>query len=162
MKKKNKLGQEEMVGFALIIILVAVILVVFLSMSLKKSRDEVKSYEVSGFIQSFLQYTTNCEIDSEYLSIQKLIAECEKSEDQKCENINQECCRVLATTLEGLLEESWEFGEERLVKGYELNILVDDVALISISNGETGEDFNRKGDSQFLPKGENIYFTVYY
>ena len=49
MKSKDKLGQEEMIGFVLIIILVAIIILVFLSFSLKKPvKDNVESYEVES------------------------------------------------------------------------------------------------------------------
>jgi len=59
--KYNKKAQEEMVGFALIIIVVAVILLVFLSIGLRKDgREDVESYEVASFIQSLLQYHTSC------------------------------------------------------------------------------------------------------
>src|SRR3989338_7985995 len=56
-----KRSQEEMVGFALIIILVSIILLVFLAFSLSKSKTEsTESYEVNSFLQSTLQYTTAC------------------------------------------------------------------------------------------------------
>ena len=74
---KNKYGQEEMVGFALIMIIVAIILLIFLSFSLGKSEKEtVESYEVESFIQSMSQYTTDCRDNLEYVSIQKLIFDC--------------------------------------------------------------------------------------
>ncbi|MBI2057207.1 hypothetical protein HYT91_03060 [Candidatus Pacearchaeota archaeon] len=62
MLNKNKIGQEEMVGFALIIILVSVILLVFLAFSLNKPKTEAtESYEVNSFLQSSLQYTSSCQ-----------------------------------------------------------------------------------------------------
>ena len=77
-KITSKKAQEEMVGFALIIIIVAVILLVFLAISLNKSKKEdLGDNEVNSFIQSFLSYTTSCgEYSDSYYSIQKLITEC--------------------------------------------------------------------------------------
>ena len=78
----NKKGQEEMVGFALIIIIVAVILLVFLGISYRTSKTvEINSYEVEGFIQSFLQTTSSCEGAREFLSVKDLIFSCHDVED---------------------------------------------------------------------------------
>ena len=59
----KKVGQDEMVGFGLIIILVAIIFIVFISIYIRKPTEKVNDYEANSFIQSVLQYTTNCEED---------------------------------------------------------------------------------------------------
>lgn len=180
MKKKNKLGQwkkskfspaslissrkaqEEMVGFALIIILVAIILLVFLSSSLKKSQQEnVEDYEVNSFIQSFLQYTTECEKNSENLPIQRLIFECEK--EARCDD-ESDSCEVLSTTLKEIIEESWAVGEENPVKGYELEILSNGQQVLPLMK-EGEETTNYKTSVQdFAKSGDlvEIFFTAYY
>ena len=67
MEIKRKKAQEEMVGFALIIILVAVILLIFLGFSLRdQEKETIESYEVESFIQSFLQYTSDCRDNLEF------------------------------------------------------------------------------------------------
>ena len=60
-KQKNK-GQEEMVGFALIVIIVAIILLVIIGLSLgtRGNREAVQSYEAESFLSAALQYTSNC------------------------------------------------------------------------------------------------------
>ena len=78
--KIKKKGQEEMLGFALIIIIVAVILLVFLGFSLRGSQKQgVESYEADSFMQAFLQYTTDCaeNYETDYLDIQDLVFECD-------------------------------------------------------------------------------------
>ena len=157
----NNRAQEEMVGFSLIIIIIAVILLIFLSFSLKKDNtEEVSNYEVEGFIQSVLHYTTECNDGSEYLSIQKLISEC-NSANQKCEN-GEFACTVLEETIKPMLEESWKIGEKWPNKGYEFKIESESKGILLIQEGDlTG---NSKGGVQdFAVRGEGIYvlFTVY-
>ena len=162
---KNKKAQEEMVGFALIIIVVAVIILIFLGFSLRSPEKEtVESYEVESFIQSFLQYTTECRNNIEALSIQKLIFVCNDNPSNQCLDVKNSCS-VLNTELENMLKESWKVGENRPVKGYELNIISDSriEPLVSITEGEiTG---NSKGSIQEFFKGGSlieITFKAYY
>ncbi|MBU4116158.1 MAG: hypothetical protein KKG94_00235, partial [Nanoarchaeota archaeon] len=72
-----KRSQEEIVGFALIIIIVAVILLIFLGFYLRAPQKEIiESYEIESFIQSFLQYTSDCESNLEFLPVKNLIFAC--------------------------------------------------------------------------------------
>lgn len=160
-RRMIKKAQEEMVGFALIIIIVAVILLVFLGFSLSSSKkDTVESYEAESFIQTLLQYTTECRGDLEYLPVQKLIFSCYEGEE--CVN-GKKSCEVLNSTLEGILEQGWGVGEESPVKGYELRIISETEEILDMRKGNiTG---NSKGTSQQFVKGGDtidIFFTVYY
>ena len=159
-KLTSKRGQEEMVGFALIIIIVAVILLVFLPVSLNKSKKEaLGENEVNSFIQSFLSYTTSCaEYSDNYYSIQKLITECINYEDNCLDG--RKTCDVLNSTLEGILEESWPVGENTPIIGYELIITVNDVPLIFFEQGN--KTFNSKGALQPFPHSIDVFFTAYY
>ena len=157
--KKNKHGQEEMVGFILIIVIVAVILLIFLGLSIKKPQKQaVESYEVEGFIHGFLQYTTDCRDNSnlEYLPIRKLILACDNSE--RCLD-NRNTCNVLRDTLTEIVKESWRTGQERPVKGYELNITLQNKEFSLKEGNFTG---NSKGAVQLLVRNIDVYFTVYY
>jgi len=158
---KFKKAQEEMIGFALIIILVAVILLAFLGFSLSKpQQDLINNYEVENFMQAFLQYTvTDCE-DSGYLSVQDLIFECNL--DETCSD-TKSSCEVLNDTLKGILKETWPIGEDRPNKGYELNIDTTDNPILSISEGNKTNSY--KGASQVLSKRRtdfNIVFKAYF
>jgi len=159
-KIMNKRGQEEMVGFALIIIIVAVILLVFLAVSLNKSKKEVLGdNEVNSFIQSCLSYTTSCaEYSDEYYSIQKLITECVNYENNCLDG--RTTCDVLNSTLEDILKESWPVGENTPVIGYEFFITVNDEVLIFFEEGN--KTLNNKGSPQAFPHSIDIYFTAYY
>ena len=161
MKRKNKSGQEEMVGFALIIILVAVILLIFLGFALRSPQKEsVENYEVNSFIQGFLQYTSDCRDNLEYLSIQKLIFDC--NDHEMCLD-GRNTCDVLNSTLTGIVEESWKIEGDRPIKGYELKISSNEEEILLIKNGNlTG---NYKGSAQDFSRSGNsveIFFTAYY
>ena len=149
-----KRSQEEMVGFALIIILVSIILLVFLAFSLNKSKTEsTESYEVNSFLQSTLQYTTACQTSSgikKFESIQDLVFECDIKE--KCSN-NENTCEVLNKTLTDILKESWPIGEDRPNKGYELIINTKDELTLNIQEGNLTN--NCKGSSQSFYKSKS-------
>lgn len=61
-----------MVGFGLIIVIVAIIFIVLISLYIKKPTEELSDYEIDSFIQSALQYTTTCEDASGNQTLQKL------------------------------------------------------------------------------------------
>lgn len=157
----QKRAQEEIIGFALIIILVAVILLVFLGISLNKDSDEsVQSYEVENYIQSFLQYTTDCSDSRGFHSIKDLVFECQIK--QICID-KRETCDVLNSTLKDISEASWDVGEETPLKGYELEIISTDGELVYFKEGNG--TFNSKGSSQEFSKSGvsiGVYFTAYY
>jgi len=157
---KSKKSQEEMLGFALIMIIVAVALLVFLSFSIGKAQKEnVENYEVENFIQAFLQYTTDCAktYEPNYLSIQKLIIEC--SNQGTCLD-SQSSCEVLEAELKEIVEKGWE---GRPVQGYELGIWATEKKIMHLEQGNKTKDY--KGAMQeFSKAGEliNITFTAYY
>lgn len=156
---KKKKAQEEMVGFALIMIVVAVILLMFVAFSLRNPQKEtVESYEVESFIQAFLQYTTDCAEGYEpvYYPVRKLITAC-KNKDI-CSD-GEDTCEVLNSTLREIIEESWQVGPETPIKGYELEIISDNNQMIVIKEGN--QTSNSKGAVQYF-KGIDILFTAYY
>ncbi|GBE19977.1 MAG TPA: hypothetical protein ENG87_04130 [Candidatus Pacearchaeota archaeon] len=156
----NKRAQEEMVGFALIIIVVAVILLIFLSFSLRDSKKEtVESYEIESFINAFLQHTTDCgSYRTSHLSIRELIFDCNSNE--KCLD-ERDTCEVLNSTLVEILDENWKIGEDRPIKGYELKILRNSAVSMVIQKGDITKNY--KGDFVDLGKASTeVYFTAYY
>ena len=139
MNKKNKYGQEEIVGFVIIMIVVAIIFLFFLNFYLKSERKEsIESYEANSFIQAFLHYTTECRNYFEYLPGQELIFECD--DNTICLD-DQEACDVLNATLEDILTESWLVGEDRPIKGYELKIMANDNEMLSFTDGNTTRNY---------------------
>ncbi len=162
-RKNNKKAQEEMIGFALIIIIVAVIMLVFLSLSLRSpEKQAVESYEVDSFIQAFLQYDTDCEetYETNYLSVQELIFNC--NEEEKCLD-ERDICEVLESTLRGITDECWKIGVDYPVQGYQMNITVNKEELISFQEGNVTRNYKGSG-YDFTQRGNriDILFTVYY
>ena len=161
MLKNNIRGQEEMVGFALIIIVVAVVLLVFLSYSLRNSDvQNVESYEVESFIQAFLDYTTDCadSYEPRYYSIEKLIIGCYREE--KCSD-ERESCEVLDKELEEIIKESWRVTGNSPTKGYNLKINSGERILVEFGEGNITSNY--KSSFQELGKEDiEIILNVYY
>ena len=159
---RGKSGQEEFVGFGLIMIVVAVVLLIFVGFALKKNSNAelVESYEVESFIQTMLQYTTDCEDNLEFLSVQKLIFDCR--ENEKCLD-GRNTCNVLNETLEKIIDASWNVETGSLVKGYELIVLDESVEMIKIQKGNSTNNY--RGSKQSFSKSGStieIVFTTSY
>ncbi|MDO8528642.1 MAG: hypothetical protein Q7S06_01995 [Nanoarchaeota archaeon] len=160
MKRKIK-GQEEIVGFALIIIIVAVILLVILGLSLGgKGKEAVQSYEVGSFIQTTLQYTSDCYNGIEYLPILKLIFECEN--ENSCDD-ERNTCDVLNSTLREISEKSWKVGEQAPIKGYKIRIVTEEREVLLIKQGNETKSYKSSMQS-FSRQGidYDMSFSVYY
>ena len=138
----KKSGQEEMLGFALIVIIIAVILVVVLSLALgkDKNREAVESYKVESFANAVLQYTTECEDNFGNILIQDLIFSC--VENEKCLN-EKDSCLILNSTIKDILDNGYKVGENRLEKGFLLNITINGETLLKFSKGNITN--NEKG-----------------
>lgn len=157
MKKfRNKKAQEEMVGFVLIIVIVAVIVLIFLGFSLKQDNEMfLDSKETGNFVNSMLQYTTSCKDNYDYFSVSELIKEC--YDNQKCLD-GRDTCEVLETTIENLVVSSW--GGKNEVKGYEINIS-SDKELIYVLEGNKTRKY--KGAIEDLgSRGIQVVFSAYY
>jgi hypothetical protein len=158
---KNKKGQEEMVGFVVIIIIVAVVLLVLLSFLLKSpDKNAVESYEVESFIQAVLQYTSDCENQIEFLSVQDLIVSCARGE--RCLD-ERESCEILNETLQKVIDEAWNVNEQSAVKGYKFSVKIEGEEILLFKEGN--ETRNYKGAFQdFAKRGSDyeISMNVYY
>jgi len=151
-------GQEEIAGFAIIIIVVAVILVVFLSFSLRKPSQDIQSYQADSFVQSFLAYTTECSktYETDYLSIRQLIEAC--SNNEICLD-ERDSCEVLNLTSQNIIKESWNIQEGSFIKGYNLDITYSGKTILSLKEGNMTNNY--KSSIQSLPDRIDIKFRVY-
>jgi hypothetical protein len=117
----KKRGQEEIVGFVLIMVLVAVVFLVFLGIYLRNPVvQERKSENIYQFLESSMEQTTSCAIlgRQELLDLGDLLSECYSS-NIECSDGN-ESCFVLNNTFENMLENSFVYGGEYPLKGYSL------------------------------------------
>jgi len=154
---KNKRGQEEMVGFALILILVAVIFLVFLASYIKKPlSDSIEDPEITSFIQSIMQYTTKCEQKSENITLNRLIFACQNKE--YC-SYNTNSCILLNNTLKEIMLMSWNVGEESPTKGYSLIIFSEEGQVLNLSEGKITGSY--RGSEQDFGKGKSFVSIIF-
>ncbi len=157
---KSKKAQEEMVGFGLIIVIAAVVILIFLSFMLRKPNTGVEnSFEAESFMQAMLQYTTNCNDNQGFVNIQNLIFDC--SENQICED-ERSSCEVLNKSMGDILSNSWKL-ENRPEKGYSFGIKSEIGTLCYLEEGNKTENY--KISTQMFSKGGNAFnisFYVYY
>ena len=157
----SKKGQEEMVGFAIIMVIIAVIIIILLSFMLNFSEDEtIENYEIENFLQAVLQYTTNCESRADYLSLQELITYCREGKD--CLN-EEDPCKMLNETLIEIMGASWNVNENSAVRGYLFKVTVGDGEMFVLRMGNVTTNY--KGAFQDFAKGANDYearMDVYY
>jgi hypothetical protein len=160
-EKINKKGQEEIVGFVVIVVLVSIALLILLGFLLRSpSANAVESYEVEGFIQASLQYTSNCESPAEFLSLQDLVVSCDTGEI--CLD-GRDSCEVLNETLKSLIDKAWNVGSQSAAKGYELEINVEGEEMLLLQKGNATSNY--KGNFQdFVKRGDTyeISLKVYY
>ena len=157
--KKMKKGQEEMVGFVLIVVVVSVILLFFLGISLQNKKTGIESQDVEDFISSFLPYTTDCKVKTKNVSVRNLIFEC--ADERVCIN-GKNSCDVLENTLRGIVDVSWNIGDQNPNKGYILKILSNGLEILSFEEGNLTGVY--KGSLQNFAKAGNtvdITFRVY-
>jgi hypothetical protein len=154
-KKTKKRGQEEMVGFVIIVIIVSVVLLVLLSFLLKgTNKGVVQDYEVESFIQSALQYTSSCENQIEFLPVQNLIVSCENKEI--CLD-GTNSCDVLNDTLGNLIKNAWNVNNQSAVKGYKLGVMTGNTGIFMIQEGNETRTY-KAGFQDFSVSGED--YTV--
>ena len=156
---KNKRAQEEIVGFAIIVIIVSLIIVFFLVFSLSNRDQAIEGYKEASFLQSTLQYTSSCENRADFLSVQELVASCYNKE--QCGE--EEACVALNQTLKGILEASWPSGSELPVKGYKMEAVSGEELVFSLSSGNVTGSY--RGAQQIIPESGasiKVYFTAYY
>ncbi|MBT4376436.1 hypothetical protein HOD29_03610 [archaeon] len=158
MIKINKKAQEEMIGFALIIVIVAVLILVFVSISLNKKVELQESYIAGSFVQSIIEYTTNCSnnYDLDYIPIRNLAKKC--FQNQICFN-GEDSCEMLNSTMHEILSNSWIVGENRPEKGYLFNITAEGEELMGFKEGNITR--TSKGSTQSFDELD-FFFEIYY
>jgi hypothetical protein len=118
----RKKGQEEMVGFVLIMVVVAVIFLIFLGIFVRKgvNDERTESSEVSQFLDAALEYTSSCSLNGySFLSLSRLMFKC--GEGKICIS-GEDTCDMLKRDIEDLVESSWNFGSDSPEKNYSLKV----------------------------------------
>jgi hypothetical protein len=135
MKMKNvKKGQEEIVGFVLIILLVSVIAVIFLAISMRKPLEKLPSTELESFLQSSMRVSTSCSISKERVySFKEVISSCAETND-KCLN-DKTACDTLNETAARILADNWRVCEDCPTKSYKFSVKMENRTIYSLKEG---------------------------
>ena len=127
MKQINKRGQNEIVGFVAIVLVVAVAGLILFSLMIGKGNVQEDSAEISDFISASMYKTTDCAISfvPQYKNIEELIKECYKNPSGKCLD-ERKICDVLNLEFKNIIERDLEIGNEKINKGYKMNLVYKD------------------------------------
>ena len=152
----RKRGQAEIVGFVLIIVIVAVVFLIFLGISLRKGVSDVtESRDVYQFLESSMEYTTSCVTSfyPDYRQLGEMFKECWS--ERSCLD-GRYSCDVLNETLFQIIENSWRIGEENPNKGYDFISVykaspqsTEEEEFVSLSSGECSGNY--KGSGYLIP-----------
>lgn len=118
---KTRKAQEEIVGFVLIVVIISVLIVIFLGFSMRNTGTiSQESKDIYQFLESSMQYTTDCAISYEpdYKNLGDLIQKCYEGASI-CVS-GKEPCAVAKETLGALINSAYpQIGPEANIKGYE-------------------------------------------
>jgi len=143
MKKK---AQSEIVGFVLIVVIVMIIGLFFFRFSLRQETEIPNDKEISNFLTSFRDLTTDCSLSYEpdYLDMAGLIKACD--DNRNCLSGEQACDKMKAEIRE-IMENSWK-------KCYILDIYYEDGSynkeIMKIQGNCSG---NMAGNEQYIKQG---------
>jgi hypothetical protein len=117
LRKMNKKGQEEIVGFVAIVVIVTVVLIMLFLITLGEDKENRDSRDLKLFLDSALEVTSNCSIGFEgaFANLRDLLKECNKG--TSCVE-GRSVCSYLEQETKEVLEASFSPSEEGSVKGY--------------------------------------------
>jgi hypothetical protein len=156
----RKLGQEEMVGLVVIMIVVTVIGLVFLGMFARKEPAIYPSGEATGFLYSARLYTVECRPDAtrENYNLGECWVACPRGES--CYGTTKTACEVLNETLKKMIEKSFKIGPEAKYAGYSLEIYSANTKITSMKSARIGG--NMIAGSYFDEYNDvNVSFKLY-
>lgn len=120
--KTKRKGQEEIVGFVLIVVLVVIILIVFLGIQLRKPPTEQSESDlIYYFLESSMEQTTNCTLSegASYLALDELIRECHET-GSSCFG-GATSCDIAKDTFTKLVNGSFAIGPDFPYRGYDVS-----------------------------------------
>jgi hypothetical protein len=117
-------------GFAVIMILVSIIGLIFLSFFIGRGEPVMKtSAEISDFLQASMYSTTNCTTTyiPQYKNIQDLIKSCYRNEN--CVNIDEKACDVLKNEYDSIIKNAFQVSDVSKNKAYTLEVYYEDLTI---------------------------------
>lgn len=120
-----KRGQEELVGFVLVVAVVAIGGLILLSLVVRidGGTQETKSADIAQFLESTWQTTTACHLSSSLIpvTLAELATSCAADRNTRCRE-GQGACALLNTTMAEVIRSSWEIEASAPTQGYEFSI----------------------------------------
>ena len=119
----KKKGQQEIVGFVLIVVVVMVAVMVFFAISVRDSGEEIGSdLEISNLIDSVLHITSECAIvyEPDYDDYEELLKSCYRG--KRCKNLDIDSCEYLNESLDEILLKV--IDSESNLAGYSVSFFV--------------------------------------
>ena len=159
----NNNAQEEMTGFAMIIIIVSIVGLVILTFMLRKSSDSgFNNYEIQQFLDSTARIKSTCKLPlgSSNLRISDLIQECYSSSANACES-GEQTCASLQSAYQDIIGKSWNINPDSQYTGFKIDIFfkpssnsssISPSNMLNISQGVCGSNYY--GGESFLPEKE--------
>ena len=127
-------GQQEIVGFVLIVVLVVVGLMVFLIISLRDSSENEGSLEVENILDALMKHTTECAIVyvPDYDDFEDLFKSCHQGDE--CSNLGMSACDYLNESLRAVVGDMMK--GEASVSYYQIDFFVKNGGgLLTFSEG---------------------------
>jgi hypothetical protein len=137
----NKRGQQEIVGFVLIVVLVVVGLMVFLMISLRNSPVNEGSLEIGYMLDAIMKHTTECAIvyEPDYDDFEDLFKSCHQ--EKQCSNLGISACDHLNDSLNVVVGDV--MASESAASAYQLDFFVmEGGGLLQIIDGNCTGNIN--------------------
>jgi hypothetical protein len=156
---RNKKAQQEIIGFVIIVVIIAVVGVIFLGLNIRNSiKKGTIDAEISNFLSSSIKITTPCIKGNEpnYRNLGEVAEDC--FDNAKCLD-NKESCEVLNSSYSEMLAGNWKVGGP--IKAYRMKVYYEQEEnrkpLTEIESGNwtcsstrTGEESIMKGDGDII------------
>jgi hypothetical protein len=161
---KSKQGQQEIVGFVLIVVLVVVGLMIFLVYSFTSDRSEIRGNDIvlGNLMSSMVRYTTNCTLQGEKQNIQDLFEMC--YDGDLCDLDTRDSCIILESYLSDILDAA--YSTESRINGMSVEFYTDDMGVIepvgSFSTVSVGNCVNGNNRGFEMPLGglDSVYLML--
>ena len=120
----NERGQQEIVGFVLIVVLVVIGLMVFLVIALRGGGEDLESVRVSNMLDVIMKSSTDCAIvyEPDYDDFEDLFKSCFKK--KRCSNLGVDACKYLNESLSDVVESL--IASEATINGWGIDFIESD------------------------------------
>lgn len=123
MDTKLKKGQQEIMGFIIIVVMVVIIGVILLGIYLRKDKPiEKTDAEISNFLSASLRYTTECTRGTEesYQNLGDLVKACYSRRTLNCLS-GLDACQETSRVYGQLINSLWPAGANRPVRASKMS-----------------------------------------